>query len=285
MAAAPLLTRLENEFGWAELAGAEPHPLLRAHVIRYAGYAMRMSFGRSREVPTARIPMIINLGSPLRLEYPHAAARSASYAHGFVGGMSDAPVIVDSGGEQHGMQVDLTPVGASMFLGRPLAELTNAVVGLQDVFGRRAVQVVERLRDEPHWPTRFRMLDVLLGSRLAAAPEVPPDLVWAWRRLSESTGALGIGALATELGCSRKHLSRRFGTHFGLPPKTVGRILRFDAVMAELRPGRPVSLAEMANRLGYYDQAHLNRDFRQFAGITPSELLARTADGMGVAAD
>jgi AraC-like DNA-binding protein len=93
----------------------------------------------------------------------------------------------------------------------------------------------------------------LIGTRFAAAPTVPPDLVWAWRRLAETRGSIGVGSLADELGCSRKHLAGRFSTHIGLPPKTVGRILRFDAVVDALRadPGGKLSLAELAGRCGY----------------------------------
>lgn len=278
--------RFDAGFGSGEMAFAEPHPLLRGHVGRYVGYAERTSFARRREAPSGRLPLIINLGPPLLLV--DARAQTA-HAHelGFVAGMSDAAAIVDSGGEQAGLQVDFTPIGAQLFLGMPLADLTNRVVPLQELFGARAAAVVERLRAEPTWEGRFRLLDALIGTRFAASPEVPPDLVWAWRRLAETRGRLGVGPLAAELGCSRKHLATRFATHIGLPPKTVGRILRFDGVIEALRadPHGTLSLAELAGRCGYYDQAHLNRDFREFAGITPSEHRRRSLAGLGVVAD
>jgi len=76
------------------------------------------------------------------------------------------------------------------------------------------------------------------------------------------------------VGWSRRHLLGRFREHTGLPPKVFARILRFQRAAALMtRPGGP-SLCEIALDCGYYDQAHLNRDFREFSGRTPTELMA-----------
>jgi AraC-like DNA-binding protein len=71
-----------------------------------------------------------------------------------------------------------------------------------------------------------------------------------------------------------------------VPPKTLARILRFEHALALLRRDDGARFAEIAERCGYYDQAHMNRDFRAFAGASPSEFLARRLpDGGGVRAD
>ena len=54
-----------------------------------------------------------------------------------------------------------------------------------------------------------------------------------------------------------------------MPPKPLARILRFERAAARLRQG--AALADAALDSGYYDQAHFNRDFRAFAGVTPTE--------------
>lgn len=110
-----------------------------------------------------------------------------------------------------------------------------------------------------------------------------PSVAWAWRRLNETAGRLTIGALAEELGSSRRHLITRFHEEIGLAPKALARVLRFNRVVGLLERETPMPWAELAQDCGYYDQAHLNGDFREFAGTTPTDFLARRLpDGGGV---
>jgi AraC-like DNA-binding protein len=91
-----------------------------------------------------------------------------------------------------------------------------------------------------------------------------------------------VNELAGELGCSRRHLARSFGSELGLPPKALARVLRFEHAVGLMRSGR--ELADVAYSCGYYDQPHFNRDFRALAGTTPSDYLARALpEGSGIA--
>jgi AraC-like DNA-binding protein len=187
-------------------------------------------------------------------------------------------------GYQHGLQVDLTPLGAFQFFGLPLSEIAHRVIALPDVLGREAPRLVERLHAAPGWETRFDLLDAAIAARLDHHLPASPDVAWSWRRLTESGGRVPIGALAEELRCSRTHLTARFREQLGMRPKTLARVLRFDRAVRELRRDGAVRLAEIAHGCGYYDQAHFNRDFGRFAGTTPSEFLARQLpDGGGTA--
>lgn len=84
-----------------------------------------------------------------------------------------------------------------------------------------------------------------------------------------------MASLATEPGCSRKHLTVRFRREFGLPPKLFARILRFDHAVRLLRRDRITRWAELADACGYADQAHLTRDFNAFTGSAPTSLIRR----------
>jgi len=86
------------------------------------------------------------------------------------------------------------------------------------------------------------------------------------------------------LGCSRKHLSTRFAEQVGLAPKTAARILRFGRAVSLIGADGRRSWGEIAAGCGYYDQAHFNRDFKQFAGSTPTEFAERQIpDQLGLA--
>jgi AraC-like DNA-binding protein len=160
--------------------------------------------------------------------------------------------------------------------------LANAVIELDDLLGAEVRRLAERLYELPGWAERFDLLDAVLAKRLAEARPASPAVEWAWGRLRTTHGAVAVEALAEEIGWSRRHLGVRFREQVGLPPKLLGRILRFDRVVALLGRSEPERWAEIAYDCGYYDQSHFNRDFRQFAGATPTDFLAsRLPDGAG----
>jgi AraC-like DNA-binding protein len=93
-----------------------------------------------------------------------------------------------------------------------------------------------------------------------------------------------VEALATELGCSRRYLRDGFVRQVGLPPKTVARLMRFDHVRERIQEA-PTRWGEVAHAAGYADQSHLNREFRELAGTTPSDFVRRLIPEGGVVGD
>ncbi len=184
-------------------------------------------------------------------------------------GLDDACAVIEHNGEMLGVQVDLSPLATRMIFGVPMCSLAREVVALEDLLGPEGPLLEERLMEVGTWGERFDLVEAMLAARLQAAEPPPPDVDWAWRRLVAGGGRLRVADLATELGCSRKHLAARFREHVGLPPKLVARMLRFRRA-SDLLGASGTSLAELAAVCGYYDQAHLDRDFRDFAGTTPT---------------
>ncbi|MGR6321016.1 helix-turn-helix domain-containing protein [Micromonospora soli] len=263
-----------------------PDPRLRPYVDRYLGY--REYAARPlvrREVAGAFVVLILGWGAPLDVTDPRAAGRGAYGVNAFVAGPFDGYCATRTVGAGAGVQVLLTPPAARRLLGLPLGELANRAVPV-DRLGRW----LERLRDElaglADWPGRFARLDAALAGRLALAGPVDRRLLRAWRLLDGSGGGVGVAALADETGWSRRHFAVVFRREFGLLPKTVARLLRFQRAYATL--GRELitapaggagqlgaaraGWAELAARCGYYDQSHLIREFREFAGATPAAM-------------
>jgi len=263
------------------MASRPPHPALRGAVHRYVGFSERSAAPvRRLEVPQDRVTVILGFGPPLTVGGPRltAAARGS-----FVAPLGDSYAVTEFQGASHGIQVDLSPLAARALLGVPMREL-DALVDLDDVLGPEASRLVERLADAPGWDARFDVLDRAIGRRLEEAARPSPDAEWAWRLLHEAGGGLRIGELAAELRCSRRHLAAVFRDHVGPPPKTVARIMRFRRVLGHLERD-PGGLAAIAQACGYADQPHLNRDFRELAGTTPTAYVAsRMPDGLGVRA-
>jgi AraC-like DNA-binding protein len=277
------IVRHDSELGSWELVTRRPAPLLRPFVRDYQGYVESAS-GEPvlrQQVPATFLPFIVNLGAPWNVV--DGECRRGVH-DSFVAGLHDSSAFVAAAGPASCLQIDLSPIAAHMVLGIPMHELVNRVVVLEDVMPARLRALPEQLADAPSWEARFRRLDEVLTTRLAEARTPSPEIVWAWRELVRTHGRTRVETLAEQLGRSRRHLVARFREHVGLPPKTAARILRFNRVLDLLRrPGVP-GFAELAFTCGYYDQAHLNRDFREFAGTSPGEFVRRMVPEGGVLA-
>jgi AraC-like DNA-binding protein len=272
--ARPLTVFEDREFHQWGMVTAAPHASLRPHVRRYvAWWERRATPLYRRELPTSEVPLIISFDDPIRL-FDVADRTRSTVLGSFATGAYDSHVIVEAIGSQGGIQVDFTILGMRLFLGRPLADLTNRGVALEDIFGSAARRVTAELQDAPTWDARFDLLDREIGSRLSMARSPSSQVLWTWRRIVESGGLVTIRSLVEETRWSQKHLIGQFREHIGLPPKIFARVMRFGRAVDRLRRRGHGSLTELALDCGYYDQSHFDRDFRAFAGVTPTELLS-----------
>ena len=127
-------------------------------------------------------------------------------------------------------------------------------------------------------------MEAFLLARLATGPQPDPAVVWAWEHLRASHGGARVEALATELGCSRRYLRDGFVRQVGLSPKTVARLMRFEHVRERIERS-PARWGEVAHAAGYSDQSHLNREFQELTGTTPSDFVHRLIPDGGVVGD
>lgn len=254
-----------------------PHPGLRSIVGDYADFAQRTDGPvETGEAATAGLVVVVDLDQGWSVE-------GASFGS-FVGGIYMRPVRVRHEGSARGIQINLEPTALRRLTGVPAGELSERTVGLEELLGRDAGLIAAQLYELPDSPSRFALLDRELLRRIEAAPPHPhPDVERAWRLLRASGGRMPIEELGRQLGCSRRHLARRFAEDVGVSPKQAGRLMRFEAARRRLqaavqpqglaRPqgaaGRP-SLARIAAECGYADQAHMTREFRAFAGAPPT---------------
>jgi AraC-like DNA-binding protein len=264
-----------------EFASWRPSPRLRPYVtwcvgFRQAGTAPSVHRG----LPSPWLTMIVTLDEPLFIARHPDPRQPASKHDVLLGGLHTSPALITHEGWQSGIQLGLTPRGARSLLGLPAAELAGVDVEASDVLGRLAGEIREQVLAAPGWAGRFAVLEEFLARRLQAgyAPGPRPEVSYAWERLRRSHGTVSVADLAAETGWSARHLSEQFRAETGLSPKTGARVIRFDRtrrlLLRGLGEGRRIVLADLAADCGYYDQAHLARDFRDLAGCPPSVLLA-----------
>lgn len=251
------------------------HPGLRPFLRSYVGYweAVTTPY-EARLVPTGCATLLISLAEPFSQVRRLGVRGGGSGKIGsLVVGLEDRPAICVHPGGQEAIRVEFTPLGAYRLFGMPMSELTNLAIEIRDVLGPEARTLVERLASTPDWAARFDLLDAALLARLGYGPEPAPEVGHAWQLLSGSAGAVPIARIAAEVGWSQGYLIRRFTQQIGLTPKASARVLRFRHAVALLGRGA-VSLTDLSTACGFYDQSHLNREFRAIAGTTPGQMVA-----------
>ena len=258
----------------AEAVGGTPALPLRSIVERYRGYRTMGPAATHRGLPSQHLTFIISLDEPVDIARMPEDAQDPGRFQAFVGGLHASPATIRHDGYQYGISLSLTPLGARALLGMPAGELAYAVVRLEDVFGPSAVGLVDRLATAPGWRERFAILDEVLVARLKEGSAPPVEVSEAWRRMVAAGGAVEVGALVGDVGYSRRHLGELFRRELGLAPKVAACVLRFERSRRLLeRPDRP-ALADVAVASGYYDQAHMTREWREIAGCPPTTWMA-----------
>ncbi|KAA0022779.1 helix-turn-helix transcriptional regulator [Antrihabitans cavernicola] len=225
-------------------------------------------------MPSPYLTVILTIDEPIHMGA--TAAQGPTSWDTLASGISAAPCTIVHDGNQHGIQLSLTPLGSRALFGMPTAAIGAWMVDLEDVIGSDASELRERIAAHDSWDERFAILDEVFLRRIDALDEVKfdPTLERAWQLLTADAGNARVADVAADVGWSRRHLVNRFAGEFGITPKDSARIARFSAAHSIMRRVEIPSVAEIAALCGYYDQAHMARDWRELAGMSPSRWRA-----------
>ena len=163
------------------------------------------------------------------------------------------------------------------FCALPPSELTDAIVDGAQVFGANPCAMLEQqLREAGDRAARIAVIERFLLDRLQPSA--------GWKRLPEALEdvycclpRMSIADLGEHFRLTPRTLQRRFRGTFGVSPKVFTRITRVHVALWHLDHARRLgldSLAHVAHRVGYSDQAHFSRDFRAMVGVTPARTLS-----------
>ncbi|MCW1097304.1 helix-turn-helix domain-containing protein [Streptomyces sp. RS2] len=257
--------------------GARPAPALRRYVDSYVGFDLRgFAAGVHCGPPSRTLTAVISLSDPLEVAAGVGDGSPVTRFGSVAGGLMGRSVAIHHDGRQQGVKVALTPLGARALYGMPAAVLAHRLVPLDELLGALGVELADRLRAASTWAARFTVLDELLlrvvgrGAGGDHVRRMRPEVAEAWRLLVAARGRVQVGAVAAELGWSRRHLAARFRGEMGLSPKTFARVLRFEYAHGLATARDRLPWPDVATLSGYADQAHLVRDWNEFTGRTPT---------------
>ena len=259
-----------------ELHVHRPGPPLHDHVESitcFAGY--EPAHHREKVLPDGAIELIVDLGeSPKKLFAGETARPAVDFRRTWIAGMQRRWIVIEAQPNAAMLVIRFRPGGAYPLLALDASELTDSVFSLEDVLGRAAVALRERVLEAADGPGRIAAALGWLTERLAPVP-LDPAIRYLTARLDRPAG-LRIADLAEETGYSQRHLLALFRRWVGVSPKQYARIRRFGTVLGKLAEAGDAGpdWARLAASHGYADQSHLSHEFGAFAGMTPGAFAA-----------
>jgi AraC-like DNA-binding protein len=210
---------------------------------------------RERVLPDARFQLIIDL-----------TARSAPP---IVVGMRTSHSILETASVQSVMGVLFRPGGGQPFFDPPADEFCDRAVSLDEIWGTASGKLRDRILDAPGSAARLRVLEAELQVRLTLGRGLHSAVRYALGEFSHDSRAVSVLEVAHETGLSRRRLATLFREQVGLSPKLYCRLRRFQQVVRRIASGAPIDWAQVSVDGGYYDQAHMSHEFREFSGVSP----------------
>lgn len=234
---------------------------------------------REHSLPSGAMHLSIRLdGPPLRIYADAADRQGRRYSAATVGGVRAGYCIKDTAQPAASVGAVLRPGAALALFGVSAAELAGGHVDLAQLCGREAELLYERLAAEAETGRRRAVLLEFLQARLRRARArrgLDPQIAQALARVQRAPVDVDVAALADACGRSHRHFIAGFRDAAGLAPKRYARVLRFQRLLAALAATPRPAWAQLALDAGYFDQSHLIREFREFAGVSPREYAAR----------
>jgi AraC-like DNA-binding protein len=233
---------------------------------------------RERILPSGAAELVINLSQDEICTYDASEPGQVCRRSGaVVAGTYSRAFNADTRQHLSLLGVHFHPGGAFPLLGTPATELSGAHTNLEDIWGAPARLLRQQICDATTTPERFQLMEQALLDRARRVSSGDSAVDAALRLFGPIGAGSSTSAVARELGLSQRHFIHLFARQVGLTPKLLCRVLRFQyariLAQSQSREQRAIGWAQIAMTCGYYDQAHLIRDFQDLSGLTPSQYI------------
>ena len=236
----------------------------------------QITYRRERIAPTGSTVGGIVLGAPIRQTPNDGKGEAFEATLGFLIGPHDRPIVNEPIGVTHCVGIVTAPAGCRAVFGLDPAPIRGRIVDLLAVWSpgvslRRQLLSLGEAGSDP--AKMLDLVEAVVGAGLDTAVRGQRRCAIAAASL-EADPTCSIAALARTLGLSHGHLDREFTRIVGLSPRAFSRTVRVSALLERLDVHGQIDWTAHAAALGWFDQAHLIRDFKQHTGVTPTQYQA-----------
>jgi len=206
-------------------------------------------------------------GDPLRLFNAASDRQGRIISDAVVGGARASYYIREVSKPLCSVGAQLRPGAAEALFGVAADELADRHTPVEDLWGSRTASIRDQLSSTTVLAERLDVLERILTTRVPKLRALHPAVARALTRLRTTTS---VHELVEGSGYSHRTFIELFSRSVGLAPKSYCRVLRFQrALRRAAAPGHDPWI-DVAIDAGYSDQSHFNREFREFAGVTPT---------------
>lgn len=256
-----------------------PHVSLRPFIgqLWVSSSAPQPAGAREHVLPTGQMHLVFRLsGPPLRIFRDAADLAGSTIKGPVVGGARTSFYVKEVGAPVLSVGVQLLPGAAQALFGVSAAELAGRHTPASELLGAHADSILQQLAEECDPVRQLVRLESVLAARLPRVHGLHPGVAEILGNFPQTSR---VEDMVRQSCYSHRGFIALFRQATGLSPKRYARLMRFQQLMAALRGAPAESLSALAFDAGYSDQAHMNREFREFAGITPLQykLLAPEA--------
>jgi AraC-like DNA-binding protein len=175
--------------------------------------------------------------------------------------------------EQHPVRkfgVRFFPSGAHALLGVPLHEFANSLVDIDLVWPGMHNEIGYRMFEEPSPYKRVQIMEQYLLSCMRTHKSMNDNLIHnLLHHIFVTEGKTSVQELANKEVISARQMNRIFYQWIGTSPKRFCDVVRFQAIIGAIQSPQKIDGASLALNHGYFDQAHMIRDFKRFYGESP----------------
>lgn len=248
-----------------------PRPPLNKYVELIWMLQGKPSYQREKVLPNAALELIINLGSYHKVVDCNDYNKFEIYQDFWIAGMQEKHIVIEALSESNLIGIRFRCGAAYHFLRMPVSELTNQVVEADQILGKLPITLREQLLETENPQQRLNIIESVLVKHIG---EQKSDLlIDNVINTIKQMPSHSITKISHEVGISEKHLISLFKRYVGITPKLLERIFRFQSVINLVQNQTQVNWTEVAYQCGYYDQAHMIKEFNYFSGSTPSTYL------------
>lgn len=252
----------------------QPHPDLKPLVSCYWTLEVPVTNDtqRQRIIPDGTIEMAFILGDDIK-RYT-SKDDFIIQPRSMVLGQTIDPFYIEPTGYVNTFAIRFYPYGFANFVAVPLRDLANKETAIEMLFGKNITTKLEQdIIQATDVKQRIEIIELFLLNILSKQETVNSIVKTTIDTLLSTKGKTSISDILKNDLSKRRQLERMFARQIGVSPKQLAKVIRFQSAIKMLINEDGENLTTIAYESDYYDQAHFNKDFKEYTGISPKDFL------------